>query len=177
MWRFLILALPFLLLLTGCKTVPVAPANFPTPSTSVESLKKSVLNPPLPPTGTKLPPKLADELPKDKRGRPILLELPGPENAKAQLIYDETLDDPITRWSECLGRVLSCAKANQGIIGQCINYIEVCKDDKGGKGCCPRPCIEKHKQLLAEGLTEAEALDQGILRGDCVPGFDAMDTE
>jgi hypothetical protein len=90
------------------------------------------------------------------------------------LAYDETLDDPITRWADCLGRVNACYQSNCGAIAGCVDAIPRCASANGGPGCCPSACIEAFHAALDGGTDEPTALTRSFLAGECIPGFSAM---
>jgi len=131
-------------------------------------------NPPPPPVPATLPPDLAAALPKTDAGLPILLSTPAmlPGGMRIALVFDESLDDPLTRWSECVARGVSCYEVNRDRpIAGCIALIERCADDTGGKGCCPARCLDDFERLLHSGRSESQAFDESIMAGDCVAGY------
>jgi len=113
-------------------------------------------------------------LPKDDDGRPILIRSPGPTDESVELTFDPTLDDPMARWGECMGRVSGCYKSNQGRLGVCVDMIPLCADDSGGTGCCPPSCVTSYKALRAQGMDEAAAVAGSFRKGDCVTGYSAQ---
>ena len=131
------------------------------------------VQPPGPPTPRALPAELEAALPRTDDGRPILLASAGsgPEAADVQLVYDEDADDPITRWGQCLGRVVSCYEANDGgPIAGCLAVVERCASGDGGEGCCPSACLDELASAIAGGMPEDEAVDTILVEGACVPG-------
>jgi hypothetical protein len=132
------------------------------------------------PPAARVPPELPAEiessLPHTDDGLPILLDVPTEAipGFKLQLVFDATLDDPITRWGECLARVMSCYKTNDRVSSCIETQIEICADDQGGNGCCPRACIEEYARLHDEGASEDEAVENSVILGDCIPGFAEM---
>ena len=125
--------------------------------------------PPAPPQDTRMPADLAAALPKTPDGRPIIAQGGG-----VALVYDETLDDPIARWGQCVGRVSACHETNRGQLGGCVDLIPVCSTNRGGPNCCPRACIDQYKSLLTGGMAEREAIHASFLKGECVEGFKAQ---
>jgi hypothetical protein len=133
--------------------------------------------PPTPPPPRGLPPELAEALPRTDAGLPILLTVPlqVAPGFDLQLVYDESLDDPLARWDECLGRVVACAEANAGHpIDGCIGFIEPCADDTGGQACCPPACIAAYHERRSAGDEEEQALLASFFAGDCVAGLRAQ---
>lgn len=132
--------------------------------------------PPTPPLDTRMPEQLLPALPRkdggtDGGGLPILLHATGATGGLA-LAYDDTLDDPTRRWGHCLGRVQSCYQANfDRPMAGCVDLIERCATNLGGRGCCPPACIQAFKDRLAAGATEDRAVDESFVRGTCVEGF------
>jgi len=110
-------------------------------------------------------------LPTDADGDPALAEVPagGPHSVRA--VYDDTVDDPLRRWAECLDRVAACYHVNEGRVDGCVDFIELCDDSAGGYGCCPSGCIEDFQSARARGLSEDDAVDQSFMTGACIPGF------
>ena len=134
-------------------------------------------NPPGPPTPRELDPDVASALPRTDDGLPILISTgtPGPDGYQLSLAYDATRDDPVSRWTQCLGRVTACYHANPGapILG-CLTLVERCDGASGGFGCCPTACIEAVNDAVSSGMSEADAIDSVLLAGDCVEGFAAV---
>lgn len=156
------------LLLASCTAPPRSDAGADAPPPGVA--------PPGPPAPRALPPELAD-LPRSEDGLPVLATTgaPGPDVYEAQLVYDEAADDPITRWGQCLSRVVACYDANpSGPIAGCLERIERCERDSGGEGCCPAPCLRAVADAIAGGAPEDDAIDATLVRGDCVEGFAAV---
>jgi hypothetical protein len=122
-----------------------------------------------------LPAELVAALPRTDGGLPVLF---GPLAAASnpalslQFAYDDKLDDPLARWGDCLSRVTACYDANPGApVARCIDVIEPCADDTGGKACCPPACIAGFKALRRQGVEERAAIDQSFLKGACVKGL------
>ena len=86
-------------------------------------------------------------------------------------VYDATLDDPITRWGDCLERVVGCATTNPRSLGGCVATLKPCASAAGGPGCCPRRCLDEFAAELAGGRSEDDALASVFLQGSCVQGF------
>jgi hypothetical protein len=84
-------------------------------------------------------------------------------------------DTPMGRWQSTALRT-----ANPGATAlQCIDTIEVCADDRGGPGCCPRACIELHKRMCEGGKCddpdrEMKVFLGGVFAGECIAGFSEM---
>lgn len=145
--------------LVGCQKTGCQPA--------VES------KPPGPATSADLPSDFASGLPVLDSGLPVLIASNG-GGIGLVLAYDQTLDDPIARWGECLSRVTACYRANgSNPIAGCIDQIERCADDRGGKGCCPTACVDEFHRLDGD-LSEDDAVTQSFGKGDCVAGFAAQ---
>lgn len=133
--------------------------------------------PPGPPTPRALPAEVETALAHTDDGRTILLSTgaAGPEGTDIQLVYDEDAEDPITRWGQCLGRVVACYEANEGgPIAGCMTLVERCASDDGGEGCCPGPCLDAFAAAIAGGMEEDAAVDTILVGGDCVPGLTAL---
>jgi hypothetical protein len=121
----------------------------------------------------KLPKELVDTLAKNDAGLPILIQ--GGDAVVGMsigLVFDESLDDPIARWGECLSRVADCytVNGNRGVTA-CIGKLERCADETGGKGCCPSGCFTAFEALRKDGVAEDEAVDRTFRDGACVAGF------
>jgi hypothetical protein len=127
--------------------------------------------PPAPPIPALLPDDLEGSLPRTDGGLPILLANPlgAGTGVALALTFDKTLDDPVTRWGECMGRVVACYDANgANAIEGCLRLIETCPTDRGGNGCCPRTCLTAYENLRAQGQQEDRAVIGSYLRGDCI---------
>jgi hypothetical protein len=94
-----------------------------------------------------------------------------PPGLSVALGYDDTLDDPISRWGQCLSRVLGCYRASPTAISTCVASMDRCADDTGGQGCCPPACIEQFRANVAAGMAENNAVDASFVEGTCVAGF------
>jgi hypothetical protein len=117
---------------------------------------------------------LLDSLPKTDAGLPIVAtsNVGLPAGMALVLAYDKTLDDPVARWSDCVGMVTGC-RLSCGSITGCVDGIAACADAKGGGDCCPSACNKAFHARLAAGDTESVALTNSYLVGDCVDGFTA----
>lgn len=115
-------------------------------------------------------PKGLAALPKTKDGRPILASQEG-DGFQLGLVYDETLDDPVTRWGGCFRTVLACHDPAEPSITACVRRIARCARAEGGDACCPAACLDQFDAALARGTGEDAAIDQVFLAGGCVPGF------
>jgi hypothetical protein len=134
-------------------------------------------NAPSPVESTDLPDDLEEALERTDGGLPILITSPPIVTGVAvDIAYDETLDDPITRWGECLARVTGCYDTNAGRLGGCVDMIEICADEPGGKGCCPKGCISAYK-AARDDMDEDTAVRASFVLGDCIPGFAALRDE
>lgn len=128
-----------------------------------------------PATPAVLPPALVASLPKTDGGLPILHANPGEGRATFALVFDESLDDPIARWSECVDRVVTCFRLNPSApVEPCVARLERCPDGRGGQGCCPARCLDGFATATSRGVSALDALDQVILEGSCVDGFRAQ---
>jgi hypothetical protein len=153
--------------------VPSPDLAAPTPDPEVQKTWEGLrvgrpspeVHPPAPPVDPRLPPDVARALPRTPDGRPIIAQGGG-----VALVYDETLDDPIARWGQCLGRVTACFKTNRQ-LGGCVDLIEVCPTNRGGRNCCPRACLDQYNGLRAGGMAEREAMAASFVKGDCVEGL------
>lgn len=122
-----------------------------------------------------LPADLVAALPKTDAGLPILFSNPGEGRATFALVFDESLDDPIARWSECVDRVVACFQVNPTApVAPCVARLERCRDARGGRGCCPPRCLDDFATASSRGVSAIDALDQVILEGSCVEGFRAQ---
>jgi hypothetical protein len=125
-----------------------------------------------------IPPEVAAQLDHTDGGLPIFVSTSAtlPAGTTIGLAYDATLDDPITRWGQCLSRVVACHAANPGAgpIAPCIALIERCADNHGGKGCCPSACLDRYAMAVASGEAESDAFTQIFLDGSCVDGMAAL---
>ena len=171
--RWVLLLVVLLAALSGCRcestevVLDVSTPRRELPSASVQ--------PPGPVVETALPAHLERALPRSDDGLPVLLRthtpVMGPE-ISVEMVYDAALDDPITRWADCLSRVSACDRANPGLpVAGCVAQIEICPDATGGRGCCPSPCVEEFRRRMADGEDEEEALEKSFVQGDCVEGF------
>lgn len=153
----------------------------PPPTTEPDAGRDAALppgaNPPGPPTPRELDPSIESALPRTESGLPILIATgaPGPDGYELALAYDAARDDPVARWTQCLGRVTACYHANPGapILG-CLAVVERCESAAGGFGCCPDTCISAVTEAVAGGMSETDAVDSVLLTGDCVEGFAAV---
>lgn len=129
--------------------------------------------PPAPATPAAMPSALEDALPKTDDGLPIVVQTGAglPSGLSLALAYDATLADPIALWGQCLSRVTACYRTNEGPITGCVDLIEVCADDAGGEGCCPRACLDRFHELRDGGTGEDDAVNGSFLEGSCIPGF------
>ena len=152
-----ILSLVVLALAGACGGEPPAKANAPPPAVA-----------------TALPAELAASLPKSPNGLPLLLQQGGVLGPGIGLAFDASLDDPITRWAECLSRVRGCRATNAGAIAGCVDLVPVCATNAGGKGCCPASCVAAFKARVAAGSAEPLAVRESFLAGDCVDGFSSV---
>jgi hypothetical protein len=120
-----------------------------------------------------LPAEIEAALPHTEDGLPILMDLPveALPGFKLQLVVDSTRDDPMTRWGECLARVMSCYKTNDRVTGCIEQGIEICASDSGGNGCCPRACVDAYSRLHGSGMSEEDAVEGSFIEGGCIPGF------
>ena len=103
-------------------------------------------------------------------GLPITASIDTPFGYSIDAVVTD-VDDPLSRWGQCLGRVVGCYRANAGRLTGCAEYIELCGDNTGGHGCCPSRCVEEFQTLLGQGLSEDEAVARSFLAGDCVEGL------
>ena len=139
--------------------------------------EKITANPPGPPIEPSIPPDIEAALEHDEQGRPVMIDTPSMTSSaeKIALVFDKDLDDPIARWGSCLERVTACYRANPGSpIAGCIDQIERCADDTGGKGCCAGACISEFKRQRGLGVTEDEAIDASFVKGHCLQGIAAL---
>ncbi len=135
------------------------------------------VRPPAPPTPRDLDPAAVALLPATEDGRPVLLSTgsPGPDGYEIELVYDRAIDDPISRWGQCLSRVVSCYRENAGgPIAACVAVVERCASDAGGEGCCPPACLDAFEGALRGGMVEDDAVDSVFVEGDCVEGLAAI---
>ncbi|MBL8917570.1 MAG: hypothetical protein JNJ54_01805 [Myxococcaceae bacterium] len=122
-----------------------------------------------------LPPALAASLPRTDGGLPILYSNPGEGRATFALVFDESLDDPIARWGECVDRVVACFRVNPSApVAPCVAQLERCTDASGGRGCCPARCLDEFASATSRGVAALDALDETVLEGTCVEGFRAQ---
>lgn len=128
-------------------------------------------NAPLPPLPRDLPDAAFASYPHDDAGLPILMASTF-DGYGLELVYDQELDDPITRWGECLDRVASCLATNRGRLGSCVDRIEIC-DAGDSRGCCPRSCIDAY-QRERTGKDEREAVLASFVAGRCIEGLEAQ---
>ena len=100
--------------------------------------------------------------------------------AKArEMTADIARGGPVDFWTSCMERFTAVEGANvPKPMVECIDSIDVCHDDRGGYGCCPRACIEEHKRLMrlrcpggCGAADEMRILSEGIFSGHCVPGY------
>ncbi len=111
------------------------------------------------------------DLPTDSDGDPGLAEVPTGGAYSVRAVYDDTVDDPLRRWAECLDRVAACYHVNEGRVDGCVDFIELCDDSAGGFGCCPSACIDDFESARGRGLNEDDAVDESFVNGTCIPGF------
>jgi hypothetical protein len=134
-----------------------------------------VTQPPAPPESAELEDAVRLNFEPTDAGQPILFSVPDTviPGWEVLLIYDQTLDDPTTRWGECLARIGACYDTNAGYpIAGCIDLITKCADDSGGTDCCPPGCVAQFKTLLKSGASEHDAIAGSFVKGSCVVGFD-----
>jgi len=120
--------------------------------------------------------RLPDGLAVDDAGRPILIRhrtLLGPD-VEVSLVYDESLDDPITRWGDCLELVTRCFEDQPDDVDGCIDAVSVCDTNAGGASCCPQSCTQAYHDARNTGIGADRAVDQTFLVGDCVEGLAAF---
>lgn len=149
------------LVLVGCLAGCLLPEDAP-------------VQPPAPAPPVMLPAEVKQAFPVDEKGRPMLASsTAGGEGAlRISLVYDETLDDPITRWGACLERVVACKRANpKQSIRDCVPLIPRCATDVGGVACCPGACLDAFASAKATGITDTQAVEQTFVKGDCVTGL------
>ncbi len=130
-------------------------------------------NPPAePPPDDRLDEVLAG-LPTTDDGLPILSSVHA-FGSRVEIVHDGTKDDAISRWGQCVSRVADCHRSNPGArIAGCIEQIERCPDDTGGRDCCPPRCIQEFLDRYGETGDEEGAIEATILAGTCVEGFPA----
>lgn len=127
--------------------------------------------PPPPPLPAHIPAEAFEDQPRNEAGEPILMEIPLGDDL-IQLVYDDTREDAIRFWGECLGRVSGCYATNPGgSIDGCVELIEICEGSLGGHGCCPQSCVDRYLDERAVGLDPSAAVDASFARGECIPGF------
>lgn len=117
---------------------------------------------------------MVSALPTNDAGLPIVTMTTAtlPPGVAVALVYDKNLDDPVARWSDCMGLVSTCRLAC-GAITACIDEIDPCPDNKGGGACCPPACNQAFHARLAAGDSENTAITNSYAAGDCVDGFTA----
>jgi hypothetical protein len=125
-------------------------------------------NPPVAPLPRHAPDGAFAGYPHDDGGRPILMSSTY-DGYDLELVYDEALDDPLVHWGQCLDRVTSCFAANDGVLGNCVDLIEIC-DAGSFEGCCPQSCIDEYKRQR-RSLEEWPAIEASFLEGSCIDGF------
>ena len=134
-------------------------------------------NPPAPAVDPEIPPEIEAALEHDDQGRPILIEtrsMLSPDE-KIALVFDKDVDDPVTRYAWCLERVAACHRANPGSpVSGCIDQIQRCADNKGGRACCAPACVAEFHRQRGLGLSEKEAISASFVRGDCLDGLAAL---
>ncbi len=128
---------------------------------------------PAAPAPIELDPDLRAALPVNDAGLPLLIVADAPlaTGFKVGLAYDEQRDDPLTRWAECLGRIGACYQTNRGRLGGCVDFIDRCATNAGGRGCCPGACIDAFNAAVRAGVPDKEAVDQTFIAGACVDGY------
>ncbi len=132
------------------------------------------VRPPAPPRPVELPAEVKQAFPADEKGRPMLASSTAGGDGALQIaiVYDETLDDPITKWGACLERVVACKRANpKQSIRDCVPLIPRCASDAGGAACCPGPCLDAFASARATGVSDLIAVEQTFIKGDCVAGL------
>jgi hypothetical protein len=114
-------------------------------------------------------------LPKDDAGLPILTTTSAglPDGVSISLVYDKAIDDPISRWGDCMELVSACRLACDS-VKSCVEAIPSCGSNAGGKGCCPAACGQAFHARLAAGDTPNAAITNSYALGDCVDGFAAQ---
>ena len=77
---------------------------------------------------------------RDEEGRPILLRSPAlmPAGLELALVYDETLDDPITRWAACLALVRDCLPPASAAPDTCVEALPSVPMTREGRRAAPR---------------------------------------
>jgi hypothetical protein len=122
-----------------------------------------------------IPRSVAAELPHTPDGVPIVLGAPatGLGDAELQLTVDDTLDDPLARWGQCVDLVTSCYRAHAGglTMSECIDHMPPCADDAGGAACCPPACIADFRSRIGAGTSPDDAVEQTLVAGTCVGGL------
>jgi hypothetical protein len=132
-------------------------------------------NPPAPPLPEDLPAELVEALPRTEDGLPVVQAVES-FGLRVQVAYDAAKDDAVARWGQCVSRVAACHRANPGAqIAGCIDQIERCPDDTGGRACCPPRCIADFLDVYADTGDETQAIEETILHGACVEGFPVDD--
>jgi hypothetical protein len=134
-------------------------------------------HPPAAPIDPTIPADVEAALEHDDQGRPIVIDTPSmvAEGERVALVFDKDLDDPITRYGWCLERVAACRHANPtSPLSGCIDQIQPCADNTGGRACCAPACVAEYHQQQALGLDDKEAIAASFVRGDCLQGFTAL---
>jgi len=117
-----------------------------------------------------LPPDFEAQLARTEDDLPILIETGASlsEGVSIGIAYDASLDDPVKRWSQCLGQVGACYDEED--TAACISNVTRCVSDDGGTGCCPPTCLNDFAARIAAGEDEDTVVDDVFLEGDCVNG-------
>ena len=102
------------------------------------------------------------------------------EVAELMAEMKKSSEDAIGRWTSCLGVINAVGEANHHRTTlACLDVVPVCKDPRGGHGCCPAACVQEHRALCAKHgcatwQEESKVLDLGLMTGRCVPGFEEL---
>lgn len=109
----------------------------------------------------------------DQEGRPILIRSPAvmPSGLELALVYDATLDDPITRWAACLAIVRDCLPPWSAAPDSCVEALPACADDTGGEACCAPSCVTAFADARDAGADVDAAWEASFLDGRCVDGL------
>jgi hypothetical protein len=108
---------------------------------------------------------------------PILVADPAGDWATA-LVYDPSIQDPITDWGGCMELARGCYLSTPGSIVGCVRGLPTCGGSDpmtGGSNCCPRKCIDDFNAQIEAGASDNAAVEATISYGAaCVAGFAAM---
>lgn len=122
-----------------------------------------------------LPSSLASTLRRTDGGLPVFATSGAglPAGVSVSLVYDQTRDDPVTRWAECVSLVRGCltSRPDAGSPVPCVRALRRCATNAGGDQCCPASCLAAFDTALAADAGFADALAQSLLDGRCVDGF------